>query len=576
MRFSIQLAFIAALALSCGAMAQEKPVASTGPFTFRAQAKLVVVDVVVTDRDHHPVHDLKQRDFSILEDHKPQTINSFEERKALTSAEAAKFPELPPMPAGTFSNFAPAPPNSAVNILLLDMLNTAWVDQTFARKQILKYLANAHPGANTAIFGLSTRLFMLQGFTTDPAILRAAVLKLLGKSSPLLDDPINGGLPETGAQMSQEMGGSLPVDEIQTFLDVQNSVKDSSRAKDTLDAMNLLALYLATIPGRKNLIWFSGGFPLSIMPDVTNPNVNPFIGMANVEQEYRETAKLFASSQVAVYPVDARGLMLGSGRVVDDMQLADPHFTMLQMANDTGGHAFIDTNGLAEAVDSAIDDGSSYYTIAYRPSDQTEKGRFRKTEVKLAQQGYHLEYRRGYYEDDPRQSPQPETIADTSDRSLIFRAMVRGVPSASEILFKARVVPAAKASDGQRRVLTGDDFLRRYAVDFAVMPNDIAYTTTADGIRHFHVEFITVAYRSDGAVANRTANDVKGALTPTQFSRLQQTGFPFHQEINVPLKGDYSIRLGIHDLNSNHIGTTELPVAGIRDLPPAISLGASR
>lgn len=572
MRISILPAALFALSAPSPLHAQQTSASPT--ITLHAQAKLVVVDVVVTDRDHHPIHNLKQQDFSVLEDRRPQTITSFEEHKALTAAEAAKFPPPPPLPLGTFSNFNPAPTNSAVNVLLLDMLNTAWVDQTFVRKQLLDYLKNARPGANTAIFGLSTRLFMLQGFTTDPEILRAVAVKQTGKSSPLLDKPINGGLAQTGKEMTDEMGGSLPADELQTFLDVQNSVKETSRAKDTLDAMNLLAHFLSTIPGRKNLIWFSGGFPLSIMPDTTDANVDPFIGMANSELEYRETARLFASSQIAVYPIDARGLILGAARPKDDMKLAEPHIIMQQMAEDTGGHAFINTNGLAQAVDTAIDDGSSYYTIAYRPTDQTERGKFRKTEVRLAEQGYHLEYRHGYYEDDPKSTKHPEAVTATLDSngSLIFRAMAHGVPSASEILFKARVVPAPDAAPGQRRALTGDNFLRRYAVDFAVAPNDIAYTTTPDGNRHFHIEFITVAYRSDGAVANRTANDLKGSLTPAQFARLQQTGFPYHQEINLPLKGDYTIRLGVHDLTNNRIGTTELPVAAIKNLPPLTSL----
>ena len=114
----------------------------------------------------------------------------------------------------------------------------------------------------------------------------------------------------------------------------------------------------------------------------------------------------------------------------------------------------------------------------------------------------------------------------------------------------------------------------RYAVDFAVLPGDISYSITPDGLRHFNIEFITVAYRSDGAVANRAANGLKGTLTPAQFAALQQNGFPFHQEIDVPARGNYTIRLGVHDRSADRVGTIELPVASLKN-QPATKAGAS-
>jgi hypothetical protein len=68
---------------------------------------------------------------------------------------------------------------------------------------------------------------------------------------------------------------------------------------------------------------------------------------------------------------------------------------------------------------------------------------------------------------------------------------------------------------------------------------------------------------------SRLANPLKGSLTPAQFARIQQTGFPWHQEIDVPIKGDYSLRLGVHDIAANRVGTTEISIAGVRNLPPA-------
>jgi len=562
--------------------AQQSPALAATP-TLHANAKLVVLDVVVTDHDHHPIHNLKQPDFTILEGHRQQTIKSFEEHTPPSAAEAAKLPPLPPLPAGTFSNYTPTPPNSALNVLLIDTLNTPATSQVFMRRQVLKYLQNAKPGSNIAIFGLSTDLVMLQGFTTDPEVLKAAALKLTGGLSPFLNASAGMGMHDSGdgkgqpppAPPSTETTAAL---QLQAILDFVDSFEDTARIRTSLNGMNQLAHYLSAFPGRKNLVWLSGGFPLSISPDAVHPSIDPFVGMASSDQEYRETIRLFASSQIAVYPIDARGLMIGTGSVRKDMEQADAHSSMMQMAHDTGGRAAFNNNGLAQAVDTAIEDGSSYYTIAYRPTDAKEAGRFRTTEVKLAQSGCLLEYRHSYIEDDPNRAGAAETAANSPapGSSLLIRAMIHGAPASSEMLFKARVLPTASAStSGQRRALASDGPPARYAIDFAVLPSDISYTTTPDGLRHFNLEFIALVYRPDGTLANRTGNILKGTLTPAQYAALQQNGFPNHLEIDVPAKSNFTIRLGVHDRSANRVGTIELPVATVSKLPAATIAGTS-
>ncbi len=68
-----------------------------------------------------------------------------------------------------------------------------------------------------------------------------------------------------------------------------------------------LARTLSGIPGRKNLIWFSGAFPISILPDPESKD--PFGAVVSAEQEFRETVNLLTLSQVSVYPIDTRGVL---------------------------------------------------------------------------------------------------------------------------------------------------------------------------------------------------------------------------------------------------------------------------
>jgi VWFA-related protein len=140
-----------------------------------ANTRAVVVDVVVTKGQDEPVASLKKQDFQLLEDGKPQSIDFFEEHTVPAAALTASIPPLPAMPPNVYTNVPAAPQADAVYVLLLDTLNTPRPDQSYVRQQILDYLRTARPEARMAIFVLGSRLSLVQGFTDDPAILRAAL-----------------------------------------------------------------------------------------------------------------------------------------------------------------------------------------------------------------------------------------------------------------------------------------------------------------------------------------------------------------------------------------------------------------
>jgi VWFA-related protein len=171
-------------------LAQNAPATPQNPqtdATLYARSDLVVVDVGVTNDNHKPAHGLKLSDFTMLEDKVPQQVASFEEH---TATRVAKPPPMPVMPTGTFTNYTPAPASDPMNILLLDALNTPTSAQAYVRRQLLEYLKQTPPGTRIAIFGLTRRLVLLQGFTSDVELLRAAVFgKGKAKTSDLLDDP---------------------------------------------------------------------------------------------------------------------------------------------------------------------------------------------------------------------------------------------------------------------------------------------------------------------------------------------------------------------------------------------------
>ncbi|HKN21968.1 MAG TPA: VWA domain-containing protein [Terracidiphilus sp.] len=431
---------------------QTAPSAGAPTTTIRTSSDLVVVDVVASDSQQNPVHKLAAADFTLLEDGKPQTVKIFEEHQTQTSAPLPPAPKLDP---GIFTNYSIAPANGALNILLLDKLNTPMDAQTVVRDQVLKYLKGVPPGTRIAIFSLTTELKLLQGFTSNPELLRALVEGKKGNqgASPLMNNAMEG--DQAGADdptydtMADTLGNdpdaAMILANLQQFEVEQQSFQLQLRARYTMDALNQLARYMSALPGRKNLIWFSGSFPVNILPDPdmlslsTPPSKvpgaftpDPFAGVASMADEFRETVDLLARSQVAVYPIDARGLMVNPTLSVTQsgstmirkpngfanantkffQQTSEEHGTMEQMAQATGGKAFVNTNGLKEAVEKAINAGSNYYTIAYTPTNRKWNGDYRKIQVKLDRPGVTLAYRRGYFADDPN-APTPKSQAQT-------------------------------------------------------------------------------------------------------------------------------------------------------------------
>jgi VWFA-related protein len=574
--------------------------------TLRTGTQIVVVDVSVTDSHGNAVHNLKQSDFAVLEGGGAQTVTHFEEHAAPSAAELAKLPAMPKLEPNTYTNFTVVPENSPINVLLIDNLNTPIDAQANTKRQLISFLRSVKPGTRIAIFGLSTRLFLLQGLTSDPRTLLAAMssTKSNGGPSNFVADPLGTvTLSDETSKIAGAMGNDPTVVEMvenmQQMELTQGAQLDRQRAIRTLDAMNQLARYLAGLPGRKNLIWFSASFPISILP---NPDMkdsqDPFSMVQSAEGEFRETSNLLARSQVAVYPVDSRGLYTATmteaitdGRryglnpdarqqdqTTFSTETVNENTTMRQMAEATGGHAFLNMNNLSDAVERAIDSGSNYYTLVYSPSDKKLDGRYRKISIHLAQGNYTLTYRKGYYADatvaeQKLQSPESVGKAQTSDKATasgndaMRSAMQRGAPDPTEIIFKALVVasPGTSGTVAEGNVATprSKPPYRMMTIAYAINPGDITMPSRPDGARHVDLNFVTVVYDREGQVYTQQTNNVNVFAKPEGYREFLKGGVTYQQQIAVPAKGEFYLRVGVHDLIGEKIGAVEVPAAGV-------------
>jgi VWFA-related protein len=575
---------------------KDESVSSSG-ITLTTGTQLVVVDVTVQDKDGRPIHGLKPSDFQITEGNTPQPIKSFDEHVAV-DPKTVKPPAVVKLAPGNFTDYTPVPENTPLTVILFDRLNTQVSDQPYVISQLRKFLLTAKPDMHVAVFGLTTKLLMLQGFTSDPTVLRNAIEgSLSADASPVLANPVgNGTGPDPLSQAESDAGA--PAQSVANLKEIETESLDhltELRVRYTLNAFSQLGTYLAGFPGRKNLIWFSGSFPLSILADPTIQK--PFEVANGFEDQFKQTTALLARARVAVYPVEAGGLQVdpslqasqdgraylggtaGMNRTIESFgtSLSESHNTMKALATDTGGHAFYNTNGLAEAVTESFNSGSNYYTLTYSPSNRDEKAGYRQVHIRLVGDATahnpQLSYRHSYYKESPgaahtaKLADSTAGAKETPAHAYALAIMQHGAPAPSEILFKVRVLPVS--SD---KHLTDPPTLKGasqlYDIDFTALATKLDIPLQPDGHRHGAVEFVTFAYDADGKLLNSQSQTMRLNLTPENYAQLLKGGIGFSQQIGAPAR-TRSFRIAVHDLSSGHLGVVEVPLASVSHLAPA-------
>jgi VWFA-related protein len=111
----------------------------------------------------------------------------------------------------------------------------------------------------------------------------------------------------------------------------------------------------------------------------------------------KEIARTLSSAGLRVYPIDARGLAINLSSYIVNIG------TMEELAGDTGGKAFYNSNDLTSLMRSALEDSSTGYLLTYSPSDLREDGAYHTIRVKVLRSRVKLRYRPGYYADTPKQ-----------------------------------------------------------------------------------------------------------------------------------------------------------------------------
>jgi len=545
---------------------------------FRTTARQVLVDVIVNKKNGDPVPGLLQSDFSIAEDGKPRTIDFFEEHSASASAPVAQ-PAMPAMPPGAVTNVSTASPSAALYVFLLDSLNTEPQDQAFVRQQVLSYLHEMDPGTQVAVFALGSSLRLLQGFTSDPAALLAAVSRKEAKRDAMAQARSdNADDADAIATLRAMRSNGIPA--LQAAKANAHAYSFGARASMTYEALNALARYLEGIPGRKNLVWFASSFPVVFFPTPTqldqlknNPNLPGYVN------EVKQTANLFTLSKIAVYPVSGAGVMNSNIGMADSadaglaggtghfgtaesptasltgeaLNFASATAGMEQLASSTGGRAFT-TNDIDNALRKIVHDSDIYYTVGYAPTDSATDGSFRRIDVKVAGGKYKLAYRQGYNADTASTGGAPS-------EDPIAPLLQLGMPNATGIFYGVTAAPSADHGSepaGQNARVKGP--FTRYSISFTIRAQDVAFGQAPNGGRIAKLLIGVKAYGEDGSALNWQANGEAAELDAAHYQSVLKSGIPVLIAVDLPANTSAQIVTAVYDWNSARSGTLEIPI----------------
>lgn len=399
----------------------EEPVSTP---VFHTTARLVQVDVVA--RKHgSAVAGLTRDDFTVLDDGNPQNIVLFS-----ATSQIAAGPAGAPLAPGTISNrLEPARATRAnATVLLIDQRNTPQSDQAFVMQRIVKFLESRRTNAGQPdrialyTFGRDGALHVSQEPTDDTELLlRAATL--LKPHSP-----------------------SFRTDDSGESHDESAPFELQSRVMDTTEVLQAVARHLASVPGRKNLIWITAGFPLVSMEGSKL--------LADFNPRMEAAARALTTANFAFYAVDALGLRgslsgmtdipdAASARLYQYTQFAAfvrpdsafrPAFApsenaMSRLASLTGGLTFADNDGIEASIQRALDDSDLGYTLGFYIPQTDGPAAWHKLSVKVNRPGIKVRYRSKYFV--PGTSAPENELAD-------LRALLRTPLDATELQLAAQ------------------------------------------------------------------------------------------------------------------------------------------
>ncbi|HUK54799.1 MAG TPA: VWA domain-containing protein [Candidatus Binatia bacterium] len=511
--------------------------------------RLVQIGVIVRDKNGRPVPGLTAGDFAVHDRGQAQEVKFF-------SAESAgpPGPAAAALPPGTYSDlpqYGASVPNS-VTIVLLDNLNTLYssgaVDQfeeipfwtedlalAKGKAQLIEFVSQLDPRDRIAIYGLTDSLKVLCDFTSD----REQLLAILKKYD-------TGSRTNRGVVAPGMAHAPVLEQEADPFENAERAelagMANGRRAMETMAALEAIAAHVANVPGRKNLVWLTANLPFS--------------GAA--------MARVLGPANIAVYPVDVRGLLARAlpgartsieaeenlysspfGRIEHAPAQSEQPMgidAMQKLADETGGQAFVNTNDLTGAIRKAVDDSAVSYTLGFYIDSAAADGTFHELKVTAKPAGLRLRYPKGYFafKDSP---------STTDELRTSWRAAVRSPIEASAIPVVARIERLGTPQpdtlnilgtiDARELHLEENGDLHEGAVDVSILEQDAAGNIVVQSVHRLHLR-----------------------MTAEQYAAALATGVRFQKHVE-PKAGAATLRILVQDPGTALVGSLIIPLSQV-------------
>jgi VWFA-related protein len=528
----------------------------TRPLTFSSRVEYILVPVVVTGSDKKHVPGLTVDDFALTENGKQQRIASVEEIRA-----DSKLVGRVPNRGAIFTNrLTENESQKKLTIIAFDLVNTSFPDQAYARRALLSYLGKIDPndpGLYEVVVISKKGLRILYDFTSDIRRLTDAVQRFNNgeiKGNRTTDAAQNEAIAVApGAGLADFLGSASAsdLDGYFTALFAEDTkLQQSNAIEDTLSAFTAIAQSVQGVPGRKSLVWITASFPFSLDGD-------NYLGGGQPGLYFERTMQLMTNANIAVYPVDARGLVAvglpdatvkGSTRNLGDPagmvaatygQHASTISTMEQVAQMTGGKAFYNRNDIDNSIKAAADDSDSYYMLTYALNKEDRRPGWRKLGVRVKKDGVHTRARQGFF--------LTNAVADpaTSRHDDIMQAL------------RAPVDYTALPTTIRWKDISGDGSKRKVTFE-VVLAAAAAQVDTSDA-NHLNVDFVAIATDAAGKQVAEVSQRIDSKLKDDGVQQVKQNGITYTNSFEVPL-GDYTVHFVVRDNITGKTGSVIAPL----------------
>ncbi len=530
--------------------AQQAQQDGAGTYVMKVQSNIVLTNVVVRDKKTGAVvRGLKASDFTVLENGKPQKVESFDFQnvdEAATLAEKTTVSGKATIADLLNRNLAAAPEalrDHRLIVMFFDLSSMQPEDIDRAIESAQDYVnKKMEPADLVALVSLETGLKMDQDFTSN----KPALLQGLAKYNGTEGTGFAGGGDGTTDGTSDD-GSSFTADD---------SEYNSLNTDRELYAIQTIAKSLERVDQRKSMMYFSGGLTRN--------------GIEN-QASLRMATNAAVKANMAIYAVDTRGLQalppVGdasrgslrgtaaySGAAMQNQLNANfaSQETLATLSSDTGGKAFFDSNDFAPAFQQVQRDTEAYYIVGFRSSNQARDGSFRHLSIKLNRADAKVEYRPGYY------APADFQHAKTQDRELQLTEQLRSDLPATDVALYLQAL--------YFRLAEGKYFV---PISLIVPGSQIPFVKNGDRDKAT-LDVIGQVKNAQGIAVGNIRDTVKLALDQAQ--QVQRKNIQYSTGFTLA-PGRYHLKFVVRENQTGQMGSfeTDLQVPDLKKAPIKLS-----